>query len=53
MTETSKTPRKKKKLTELTDKTVMRRLFPKEVVREVEKEIGHKKNAPKRSQEAK
>jgi hypothetical protein len=41
-------PRKKKKLTELTDKQVLRKLFPKEIVKEVEKEISNPGKPKKR-----
>ena len=33
-------PRRKKRLTELKDKQVLRKLFPKEMLKEVEKELS-------------
>ena len=41
-------PRKKRKLTELPDKEVIRRLFPKKVVEEVERVAHLKDNDNKR-----
>ena len=40
-------PRRKQKLTELTDKKVLRKLFPKEIVAEVEKTIS-KEDKPRK-----
>ena len=41
-------PHRKKKLTELTDKQVLRKLFPKEIVKEVEKTISDSAKPEKR-----
>jgi hypothetical protein len=40
-------PHRKKKLSELTDKEVLRKLFPKQIVREVEKTIAESDNPKK------
>ena len=40
-------PRKKKKLTELPDKEVIRKLFPKKVVDEIER-VAHEKDTPQK-----
>ena len=41
-------PRKPKKLTELTDKEAIRKLFPKKVVEELER-VAHEKDEPESS----
>ncbi|OFV98480.1 MAG: hypothetical protein A3F68_06945 [Acidobacteria bacterium RIFCSPLOWO2_12_FULL_54_10] len=41
-------PHRKKKLTEMTDKQVLRKLFPKEIVKEVEKTISDSDKPRKR-----
>ena len=42
-------PRKKKELTEMTDREVMSKLFSKRVVRELDKVITEKPDKPKKS----
>jgi len=39
-------PRKKRKLTEMSDKEAIRKLFPKKVVEEADR-VAHEKDAPK------